>query len=221
MRKVAIVAKGGTSALAPWRDETWEIWGIPWIIYPRVDRLFDIHSSDFWQASENSSKFETEWRSKFNKTETGAVLYADPSRSDALPGSVPYPLDEVAAFLPISYLENSISYMLAFAIMEHAAGDKIESIGLWGVHMRGAPEYADERASVTFLVGLAFGMGIDVHVPPGNPLFMSAWMAGRYGLGGGKRMINPLMGAHGVTTSPKAQAETASGAITTDPINRS
>lgn len=196
-RKIAIVAKGGTSALAPWRDDAWEIWGMPWIIYPRVDRLFDIHTQAFWLETEKNRTFEAEWSDKARRTYPDKKFYVDPSREHLFNDTVVYPLAEVSDFLPIPYLENSISYMMALALMEHAYGEEIEIMGLWGVHMRGAPEYADERASVTYLAGLAQGMGIEIYVPPGNPLFMSAWAAGRYGLPGGKRMINPFMAAAG------------------------
>lgn len=191
MRKIAIVGKGGTASLAPWQDDAWEIWGLPWIAYPRVDRLFDIHSQAFWDETEASRKLAAEWEPRL----PDAPILVDPSRLGRFPRAGPFPLDRVCATLPIVYLENSIAYMMALAIAEHANGAAIDRIGLWGVHMRGTPEYLDERASVTFLAGLAMGRGISIDIPPGNPLFMSTWNAGRYGLGGGKRMINPLMGA--------------------------
>lgn len=203
-RKIAIVAKGGTSALAPWRDETWEIWGMPWVIYPRVDRLFDLHTQAFWGETEKTRKFEAEWAQKAKRVYAGKAFCVDPTREHRFKNVTVYPLSEVMDFLPIPYLENSIAYMMALALLEHAKGDAIEVMGLWGVHMRGAPEYADERASVTYLAGLASGMGIDVHVPPGNPLFMSAWQAGRYGPPGGKRMINPFMAAAGALPNSTA-----------------
>ena len=49
MRKIAIVAKAATSANAPWHDEGWEIWGMPWISYPRVDKFFEIHEKIFFE----------------------------------------------------------------------------------------------------------------------------------------------------------------------------
>lgn len=181
---------------------------MPWIIYPRATRLFDIHTQAFWLETEKNRKFEADWSRLAKRTYPDAQFVIDPSREHRFKNTVLYPLERVTAFLPIPYLENSISYMMALALMEHAEGEAIERIGLWGVHMRGAPEYADERASVTFLTGLALGMGIKIDIPPGNPLFMSAWEGGRYGLPGGKRMINPFMAAVGASVNTNALPQT-------------
>jgi hypothetical protein len=54
--------------------------------------------------------------------------------------------------------------------------------------MMGTHEYAAERPSVTYLIGLAQGKGIKVSIAPGSPLFMSCHVAGRYGLPGGRRI---------------------------------
>lgn len=172
MKKVAIVAKAGTSGLAPWRDEGWEIWGLPWISYPRVNRLFESHSQAFADATDYT---KDDWIDKTNAL--GVPVYCEPCRMHLFQNAVAYPLEAVSVSLPIPYLENSIAYQLALAIHEGA-----DAIGLYGVHMMGGDEYALQRSSITYLVGLAQGRGIEVIVPPGSPLFMSAYIAGRYGV---------------------------------------
>lgn len=181
MRRVAILGKAGTSAFAPWHDETWEIWGMPWISCPRVTRLFDMHS----QARCDESHLFPEAAVFIEKTIATipeVPVYCDPTRMHAYPNPVLYPLEEVRHFLPIPYLENSIAYMLALALMEG-----VDEIGLFGIHLMGSGEYGFERPSVTYLVGLAQGKGIPVHIPPGSPLFVSDFNAGRYGQAGGRR----------------------------------
>jgi hypothetical protein len=180
VRKVAIVGKAGTSGFAPWRDETWEIWGMPWISCPRVTRLFDIHSQARWD--EPSMLKDEDWIGMYRETYPDVPVYCDPSRMGVFLNPVAFPLEEVCASLPIQYLENTIAYELALAIHEG-----VDEIGLWGIHMMGSGEYAAERPSVAYLVGLAQGRGIKVTIPPGSPLFMSCHIAGRYGLAGGKR----------------------------------
>lgn len=65
------------------------------------------------------------------------------------------------------YLTNSISYMLALAIVEG-----YEEIGVWGVDMavsselRGKNEYSWQRPSCEFFLGWAAGMGVKVYIPP-------------------------------------------------------
>jgi hypothetical protein len=180
MRKVAIIGKAGTSGLAPWRDETWEIWGMPWISCPRATRLFDIHTQERW--AECKTQKDEDWIGMYRKEYPDVPVYCDKSRVHVFKKPVLYPFDEIAAFLPFPYLENSIAYELALAIYEG-----VDEIGLWGIHMMGSGEYIEERPSVTYLIGLAQGQGIRVTIAPGSPLFMSCNVAGRYGLPGGKR----------------------------------
>ena len=190
MRKVAIVAKAATSALAPWRDTEWEIWGLPWISCPRVDRYFDTHDQSFYGPGKSPDPFwsEEKWLGRLD----GKIpVYTFESRAH-LPGAVVYPLAEVCQSIPIPYFENSIAYMMALAIHE-----RVDVLGLWGVHMRGASEYEAERPSIAYLVGLAQGRGIEVVIPPGNPLMASVWEAGRYGVNLRRRSIHP-----GYTSKP-------------------
>ncbi len=106
---------------------------------------------------------------------------------DHVPNPVEYPIEEILEFLPYQSLDNTISYMMALAIYEG-----VDEIGLWGVHMRGAPTYEAERPSITYLMGLAQGKGIKVYIPPGNPLLASCWEMGRYGINAARRSENPM-----------------------------
>lgn len=182
MKPVAIVARGGTNSLAPFRDPNWEIWGLPWIAYPRVDRVFELHSEKFFEESPPSWVTEQKWLQSFHERHPDAVCYCDPSRMHRFKNAVEYPIEEVIKNLPIVSLENSISYMLAQAILE-----KRPKIGLFGVHMFAGREAEIAQASVMYLTGLAHGRGIEVFTPLGSPLFMSNYVAGRYGINGGPK----------------------------------
>lgn len=180
MRKVAIIGKAGTSGLAPWRDTSWEVWGMPWISCPRVTRLFDVHTEERW--AECKTQKDADWIDHYRANCSDVPVYCDKSRFHVFEKPVAYPFEEIIASLPIPYLENTIAYQLALAIYEG-----VDEIGLWGIHMMGSGEYIEERPSVTYLIGLAQGKGIKVTIAPGSPLFMSCNIAGRYGLPGGKR----------------------------------
>lgn len=171
-RKIAIVARGGTHSLAPWRDTEWEIWGLPWISYPRIDRFFEIHEQDFYTGPDAERDGMIE---KNIREHPQVPVYCTASRAHLFPNPVPYPFEDVIASLPFPFLEDSTSYQIALAIHEGC-----DELGLWGVHMMGA--YASHRPAVTGLVNLAAGKGIKVTVAPGSPLFMSHYMAGRYGI---------------------------------------
>jgi len=189
-RKIAIVAKGGTSSLAPWRDKEWEIWGVPWISYPRVDVLFDIHEDELTRRSPEKAAKDDEIREQVKQYYWHLPCYCPPSRAYAYGNPKPFPIDEIMARFPRPHLDNSIAYMIAFALMQD-----VEEIGLWGVHMVGRTELFWEKPSVTYWVGYAEGRGVKVTIPDGCPLFMSMWEAGRYGVNDRKRFISPHMGA--------------------------
>lgn len=77
------------------------------------------------------------------------------------------------------YLTNTISYMLALAIIEG-----YEQIGIWGVDMavsselRGKNEYSWQRPSCEFFLGWAAGMGIKVYIPPTADLLKTRHLYG-------------------------------------------
>lgn len=175
------MGKAGTSALAPFRDESWEIWGMAWIVMSRASRLFDVHSEDHLAENPQRATVE-EWIGKSVALFPGVPVYCEPTRMHAYKTAIEYPLRDVMEFLPIPFLENSVAYMLALAIHE-----RVDRIGLYGIHMMSSGEYAFERPSITYLVGLAQGLGITVDIPPGSPLFISDFNAGRYGQSGGRR----------------------------------
>lgn len=182
MRRVAIVAKAGTSALAPWLDHGWEIWGMPWVSYPRVDRLFDYHTQEFHDGLSPDSEV-AEWSAKNAERYAPVPTYCEESRVHAYKKGIRYPIEGVMRDLQIPFLENTVAYQIALAIFE-----RVDEIGLYGVHMMSRKEFEAERPSVTYLVGLAQGRGIEVTVAPGSPLFLSRWEHGRYGFGKKRRM---------------------------------
>jgi hypothetical protein len=193
MRKIAIVGRAATHVFAPWHDKEWEIWGMPWISYPRVDRLFEIHDQESTDLLPPESG-DPSWLPKAQELYPDIPVYCDPSRMWAFKTAIEYPLEEIKAFLPILSLETTISYMIAQALYEG-----VDEIGLFGIHMMGRGEFQWQRPSVTYLVGLAQGRGVKVTIPPGCPLFMSGYIAGRYGPHGGARYDNIKTGPHGVT----------------------
>jgi hypothetical protein len=190
-RKIAIVGKGGTFALAPWRDPTWEIWGMPWIIFPRVDRNFDLHAQPCVDKFAEIDK-DAAWLASSTAHYGNTPCWCDPSRMHAYPNPVEYPLEEIQRTMPIAYLENTIAYQLALAL--HEGVGEGDEIGLWGIHMMGRDEFVWQRPSVTYFIGLAQGRGVKVTLPPGTPLFMSGYAAGRYGVTMEKRDINIITG---------------------------
>jgi hypothetical protein len=175
------VAKAASSAFAPYDDPEWEVWGMPWVVYRRtLDVYFDVHTKEFW----DKSALETDWVDRINQT--GAPIYCDASQLDTFKNGVEFPFEAIEKTIPTHFFENSIAFQIAFAILSHET-NPIDEIGVYGVNMMGSREYLWERASVVYMIGLAQGRGIKVTIPPGCPLFVSYWTAGKYGQRAEKR----------------------------------
>lgn len=165
--KVAIVGLSQSSRhLAPWKSPEWELWGLAWDTERyRFHRTFEMHDrADLEKFYGDRLEAYLEKASYCNR------LYTPET----------YPFDEVAETVG-DYWCSSIAYMLALAIHEGA-----EEIGVYGVDMRGDDEYGYQKPNCEYLIGLARGRGIKVHIPDVSPLckFVSPPdrnYAGRYG----------------------------------------
>jgi hypothetical protein len=65
------------------------------------------------------------------------------------------------------YLESSIAYMVAQALLELKPVDRI---AIFGVDLHCESEYAYQRPNLEYLIGLARGKGIKVYIPPQSAL---------------------------------------------------
>ena len=105
--KVAILGKLPSKMYAPFDDDTWQIWSCNVHKIPRFDLWFDIHTNP----------------SKYNIT------------PDRLITAKSYPLEDVKRLLGGSYLNNSISYMVMYAVLKGA-----KEIALYGVALNTGEE---------------------------------------------------------------------------------
>jgi hypothetical protein len=151
---------------------------MPWVKYPRVDLLFDIHSQECWDGNAMPAAEQKQWEREAN--DLGVMILCRPCRLHLFENADLFPFDEVHALDDKTFLENSIAYQLAYALWTHRR-DPIERVDLYGVNMMGKREYLWERASVVYWAGVLRGNGIEIQTPPGSALFMSYWTSGRYG----------------------------------------
>lgn len=146
---------------------------------PKVDRLFETHQN---------------FRMYFGNKEDGDYHVAGLRMSKVpiymlephpdIPASVRYPMEEVAKLVGKAtakgtpYLESSIAYMLAQAILEMRPGGiqnfNGDKIGIWGVDLHCESEYAYQRPNLEYLIALARGLGIKVFIPPQSQLLTHA-----------------------------------------------
>lgn len=155
--KVAIVGLWSeTHDLAPWDDPAWEKWGLGWDsdVF-RMDRVIEIHKAHEWEGFTPPDYVE-----RLNMVPRLYLQEPHPG----LPKAEIFPIAEVAKTTG-DYFSSSVGYLMALAIHEGA-----EEIGIYGVAMEGHDEYGYQRPNMEYLVGLARGRGIKVHIPEQSPL---------------------------------------------------
>lgn len=194
-RKIAIIGKAPSSvALAPYDNPDWEIWVLNTLgvnhEVPRWDRQYELHDLELTKAKEYGNYYP--WLMEQSRGDRRIILRDTPP-ADFGHAAQKYPLDElraVFAFLPRIYLTNTVSLMIAHALYEHVRGDAhIGEIGLWGVDMAQhglkmghsswfTSEYAKQRPSCEYWIGIACGMGIKVIIPQQSDICRSPCIYG-------------------------------------------
>lgn len=186
--KVAIVAKAPSSmALAPFHDPTWQIWslGDNWRNIPRVHdnyRWFEIHDID-----DGFSRWPHDFQD-WLRADHNMPLYIH-GRHPQIPHALEFPYQEIErlfrekGFAGYRYFNNSISWFMAFALWERLTNKTpLQEVALYGVDMAqhglsfktsgemGSSEYAHQRPSCEYWIGLLEGHGIKVTKPPQSDL---------------------------------------------------
>jgi hypothetical protein len=77
-----------------------------------------------------------------------------------IPGSVRYPVEKVLAKCKRFFFTSSCAWLIGLAILEG-----YERIYAYGYDMRSDSEYGYQRESVSWLIGLCDGLGIDLVLP--------------------------------------------------------
>lgn len=189
--KCAILGFTQHGFLAPWKDADWDLKGLN-----DLHGTFEAYSPGIFQTD------RVEWY-QLHRDEHGEFHGArDPAhmqwmtsqtcpiwmwqRHPAIPASEAYPLLDVLSaplchgkpLSPEGYFNNSISWMLAHAILQG-----YETIGLYGIDMaldgvHGQSEYSYQRPSVEYFIGVARGLGIDVVMPQESELCKTGFLYG-------------------------------------------
>ncbi len=170
-RKIAIIGKAPSSRdLAPYDDESWEIWTLSDLVpkgqAKRWSRHFEIHPIQWIKDREDG--YYT-WLTEQKAGERPIYLR---ELCPEIPAGVLYPINLITTTFR-SYFTNSVSYMLAMAVFE-----KPETIGVWGVDMAQSKEYQRQRPSCEYFIGMAEGAGIEVILPDECDLLQSSRLYG-------------------------------------------
>ncbi len=176
--KIAIVGFAlGSVHKAPYQDPEVERWGINQLWKVAVDKPFDrwfeLHSLyDFYHSNEGHREFLKAFK--------GPVYVREEDYALALKWGIttaqPFPHRVILEnFRP--YFTNTISWLLALAIMMHP-----EWLGMYGVDMAQdnilTAEYSEQRPSCEYYLGIAEGQGIELDIPNGCDLLGGSHLYG-------------------------------------------
>ncbi len=176
-KTVAIVGHApSTRMLAPYDQGDVEIWTMNdshgWGI-PRVNRWFEIHHPDVYTNPGRRASGYMDTLARFR----GPVYMQYPD--ERIPNAKPLPLKAMEERYGTVF-GSSFAWMFCLAVEE-----SFERIELYGCDLADNTEYASQRESAGYWIGLARGRGIDVYLPPGCPILTRP----SYGL---VRQIGPL-----------------------------
>ncbi len=186
-KKVAIVGMAPSSrGLAPFSDDSWEIWTLSTLMSAggatRFDRHFEIHPVDWFKERDDKTYFQ--WLT----TVRDKPVYLHEPHPD-IPTSVAFPKSQMVREFG-TYITNTVSWMLALAISELTpligTGDEQPELAVYGVDMAqdqpdalgGKGEYAAQRPSCEYFLGIAVGRGIKVTIPATSDLLASRGLYG-------------------------------------------
>jgi hypothetical protein len=172
--KVAIVGLAESSRpLVPWGSDEWELWGLAWDSERfKFSRVFEMH--DMQTMKSCGASIYQNLPDYFDKLDCCARVYMAADYTE-VPTAERYPYERVAEVCG-AYWESSIAYAMSLAITEGA-----QEIAIYGVNMKADEEYAYQRPNLEYLIGVARGKGIEVHIPECSPLMKFSGFDGYHG----------------------------------------
>lgn len=169
-KTVAIVGMATTSRhLAPYDDESIPIWALNESATPRfnflkrVTRIYQLHPEwDFTRPTNHNYEDYPKWIREKHPFE---IFMQE--QDGRYPSGVRFPLTEIVERFggQSLYFTSTAPYMIA-----HALYEGYTRIEMYGFEMAMGEEYSNQRPATEFWMGVATGMGVDIYLPPGNPL---------------------------------------------------
>lgn len=168
-RKIALIGYAPNVRLTPWDDPTVEIWGLndQAFTMPRVDVLFELHKPDIIKA-------EGHW----DRLKALQIPVFMQEKYPEIPTSVRYPIEMVRERYMVAgqdrpYITCSASLMLPIAVESMPTPQRID---VYGVDMAQDTEFAHQRPSCEFFLGVAHGLGIKLSVQHSSDLLKTRFL---------------------------------------------
>jgi len=179
--KVCIVGCSNTKELTPFHlADEFEFWGVNNLFLTLPDkpwsRWWEIHLITYEDGKwlrRGSPEFRGQPVEEYLKSlaKLPCPVYMQQA-NPLVPQAIQYPLAEVVAGFG-NYFTNTISYQIALAIKEG-----FKEIRIYGVDMAVDTEYAWQRPSCEYFLGVAIGQGIKVWMPDACDLLKTRFLYG-------------------------------------------
>ena len=175
-RRVAIIGTAPTWKSMPWDDPTLEAWALNdmhVLNLPRADRWFDLHPLDkMYFRKDGKSVFAGDVPAGFFVRPHNHIawlkkqsipVYQQEAHPE-IPSSVRFPKEAIEAKFG-KHFASSPAWMIGLALLEG-----VTELHVYGIHLATEWEYIKQKPNMTFLLGLAAGLGVKVVLPKGCPL---------------------------------------------------
>lgn len=181
--KIALLGSAPSSCrLAPYKDQSWKMWGCSPGLFPvveRVDVWFELHRPEFpvvGDATKQVPWFTPEyvqWMANLAKCDVPVYMT---EIAPEIPSSVRYPRERMLEKYGPYIFTSSLAWMFALALETEG----VTEIGLWGVDMSATEEYGYQRMGCQMFMWMARQKGIKVTLPPESDLAQPPML---YGVG--------------------------------------
>lgn len=157
---IILLGKGKGWELCP-QNTNKEIWALNGFLFDkkintRIDRIFMMDIVD-----EMPSVVAGYWDEKkiVEKANELGIPFVAPYRYDEIPNSIAFPMEECIKQFGTPYFNNTIAYMIAYALMKG-----VKSIEIYGINQASGSEYFYEKGCVEFWLGVAVGKNLEIKI---------------------------------------------------------
>jgi hypothetical protein len=176
-KRIAIIGTAPTFRSTPWDDPTLECWclnDMHVMNLPRADRWFDLHPLDkLYFRKEGQPVFAGDVPAGYFVRPQGHLewlrkqtipVYVQDAAQLGSPNAVTFPREAIEAKFG-KHFASSPAWMIGLALLEG-----VTELHIYGIHLATEWEYLKQKPNMTFLLGLAAGLGVKVVLPKGCPL---------------------------------------------------
>lgn len=175
--RCAIVGFAPTWVQTPWEDPAIDLWGMNALHRQAGERnwsrWYQLHDIELGHGKHD---FEHLGWLRAQK-HIPIFMWEEHIEKYEIPNAVPYPKQEILDYFGTDYFTNTVSWMIAHAIM-----DGYSTVEVYGVDMAqdalSNAEYSWQRPSCEFFLGWARGAGINIFLPPGSDLLKTPFLYG-------------------------------------------